>query len=143
MREEYDDQAYLPANEEDGSLTEYEGGSLQNVDPERIAGHIESIAGNICDTVTSWKTMDMKMHEMNVQLQAFIGKMDYELAKYRVNAPVVEKQLNFVNEQIAKILDAVLVMKADTEVEMQMKMRMLDSSEEYLDKLSSMMMKLL
>lgn len=142
MNEEVN-QDNLPIVEEDVNVVEYEGGNLDKVNPNDIVARIESIAGNICDTVTSWKTMDMKMHEMDVQLKAFLGKMDFDLAKYRVSVPVVEKQLNFVNEQIAKILDAVLIMQADTESEMKMKMRMLDTSENYLDKLSSMMIKLL
>ena len=114
MNEEVN-QDNLPIVEEDVNVVEYEGGNLDKVNPNDIVARIESIAGNICDTVTSWKTMDMKMHEMDVQLKAFLGKMDFDLAKYRVSVPVVEKQLNFVNEQIAKILDAVLIMQADTE----------------------------
>jgi len=69
--------------------------------------------------------------------------MDFELDKYKTSIPVVEKQLDFVNQQISKILDHVLTMEAKTESEINMKMRMMESSENYLDKLSTMMMKLI
>ena len=83
------------------------------------------------------------MHTMDVQFNAFIAKMDFELDKYKTSIPVVEKQLDFVNQQISKILDHVLAMDAKTESEINMKMRMMESSENYLDKLSTMMMKLI
>ena len=83
------------------------------------------------------------MHTMDIQFNAFIAKMDFELDKYKTSIPVVEKQLDFVNQQISKILDHVLTMEAKTESEINMKMRMMESSENYLDKLSTMMMKLI
>jgi hypothetical protein len=55
----------------------------------------------------------------------------------------VEKQLDFVNDQMGKMLDHVLAMDAKTEKEIDLKMRLLETTENYLDKLSGMMLKLL
>ena len=83
------------------------------------------------------------MHLMDVKLESFLAEMDYNLSKYTLSVPVVERQLNFVNDKISQILDHVLKMNAETENEINMKMRMLSMAEDYLDKLSTMMIKLL
>ena len=125
-----------------GEITEYEGNPFP-VDPNDFVGNIKDISTKVCDTIISWKEMDVQMHQLDVQFDTFIAKIDYELSMYRERIPVVEKQLNFVNDQMSKILDHVLTMDAETESEINMKMRLLDTSERYLDKLSGMMMKLL
>ena len=104
---------------------------------------IQDITKNVCNAITSWKQIDYEMHKMDVTFNTFMAKLDFDLDRYKTSIPVVERQLSFVNDQISKILNHVLSMNAETEVEMQMKMRMLESSEKYLDKLSTMMMKLI
>lgn len=108
-----------------------------------IMNSIKDITNNVCSTVLSWKEIERDMHLMDVKLESFLAEMDYNLSKYTLSVPVVEKQLNFVNEKISQILDHVLKMNAETENEINMKMRMLSMAEDYLDKLSAMMIKLL
>ena len=141
MREEYESNN-LPADYSDGELVPSSELTIDGPVQDPF-GALCDITTHVCDCVTSWKQMDLEMHRMDVELDAFIAKASYDLEKYKESIPVVEHQLNFVNEQISKILDHVLLMDAKTDVELKMKMRMLDSSENYLDKLSSMMMKLL
>ena len=109
----------------------------------QLSSNLSEISGKIMDSVTSWKEMDLQMHQMDIQFGLFLTKVDYELSKYRDRIPVVEKQLDFVNSQMSKMLDHVLVMDAKTEKEIDLKMRLLESTENYLDKLSGMMLKLL
>ena len=108
-----------------------------------IMNSITDITKNVCSAVVSWKEIERDMHLMDVKLESFLAKMDYNLSKYKLSVPVVEKQLNFVNDKISQILDHVLEMKAESEDEINMKMRMLSMAEDYLDKLSAMMIKLL
>ena len=115
-------------------------GLLSN--PE-ILNSITDITKNLCSTIVTWKEIERDMHLMDVKLESFLAEMDYNLSKYRVSAPIIEKQLNFVNDKISQILDHVLKMNAETESEINMKMRMLSMAEDYLDKLSAMMIKLL
>ena len=130
------------------TLAEEGNGSIVQV-PETVANlaqlssNLSDISGKIMDSVTSWKEMDLQMHQMDIQFGLFLTKVDYELSKYRERMPVVEKQLDFVNSQMSKMLDHVLVMDAKTEKEIDLKMRLLESTENYLDKLSGMMLKLL
>ncbi len=134
----------LPAEYEEGGMQEYDADvAFPNTGDGDPLDTIRDITSSVCNAVTSWKQIDAQMHTMDIQFNAFIAKMDFELDKYKTSIPVVEKQLDFVNQQISKILDHVLTMEAKTESEINMKMRMMESSENYLDKLSTMMMKLI
>lgn len=109
---------------------------------EQSISSIKEITSNVCSSITSWKQIDLEMHRMDIAFNSVMAKLDIDLEKYKTSIPVIEKQLDFVNVQIGKILDHVLTMEARTESEINMKMRLLESSEKYLDRLSSMMMKL-
>lgn len=109
---------------------------------ENSLSKLKDITESVCASITSWKQIDLEMHRMDFIFNSMIAKFDYDLDKYRTSLPVVERQLDFVNQQIGRIMDHVLTMDATTESEMNMKMRLLDSAENYLDKLSTMMMKL-
>lgn len=109
----------------------------------QLGNNLSDITGKIMDSVNSWKEMDFQMHQMDIQFNLFLTKVDFELSKYKERIPVVEKQLDFVNSQMGKMLDHVLAMDAKTEKEIDLKMRLLETTENYLDKLSGMMLKLL
>ncbi len=141
-----DEENILPAEYDDeGGLTEYTGdGDLVPQGPGADPiDTIKDITTHVCNSITTWKQIDAQMHTMDIQFNVFLTRMEHDLEKYKTSIPVVEKQLNFVNEQISKILDHVLTMNAETETEINMKMRMLETSENYLDRLSTMMMKLI
>ena len=109
----------------------------------QLGNNLSDITGKIMDSLNSWKEMDFQMHQMDIQFNLFLTKVDFELSKYKERVPVVEKQLDFVNSQMGKMLDHVLAMDAKTEKEIDLKMRLLETTENYLDKLSGMMLKLL
>ena len=109
----------------------------------QLGNNLSDITGKIMDSVNSWKEMDFQMHQMDIQFNLFLTKVDFELSKYNERVPVVEKQLDFVNSQMGKMLDHVLAMDAKTEKEIDLKMRLLETTENYLDKLSGMILKLL
>ena len=109
----------------------------------QLGNNLSDITGKIMDSLNSWKELDFQMHQMDIQFNLFLTKVDFELSKYKERVPVVEKQLDFVNDQMGKMLDHVLAMDAKTEKEIDLKMRLLETTENYLDKLSGMMLKLL
>ena len=114
-----------------------------SVNLAQLGNNLSDITGKIMDSVNSWKEMDFQMHQMDIQFNLFLTKVDFELSKYKERVPVVEKQLDFVNSQMGKMLDHVLAMDAKTEKEIDLKMRLLETTENYLDKLSGMILKLL
>lgn len=135
-QEVYSEMEMSPVPTVDGEIT------LTPEGMENSLSKLKDITESVCASITSWKQIDLEMHRMDFIFNSMIAKFDYDLDKYRTSLPVVERQLDFVNQQIGKIMDHVLTMDATTESEMNMKMRLLDSAENYLDKLSTMMMKL-
>ena len=94
-------------------------------------------------TVSSWKQMERDMHQMDVQFNAYLAKLDADLEQYKISAPIVSKQLDCVNDLMSRILDKVVDMDVKTELDMQNKNRMMDSLDSYIDKMAEMMVKLL
>lgn len=105
--------------------------------------NIYNVANCICNAVTTWKEIDMQMHTMDVQFATFAKQMDVNLEMYKQRAPIVGKQLESISEMMNKILDKVLMMDAETEAEINNKMRLMDSVDTYVDRITTMMTKLL
>ena len=81
--------------------------------------NINSLADNILNTVSSWKQMERDMHQMDVQFNAYLAKLDADLEQYKISAPIVSKQLDRVNDLMSRILDKVVDMDVKTELDMQ------------------------
>ena len=93
--------------------------------------------------MTAWKEIDKEMLAMDLHFKAFAKELDNNLDKYKSRIPVIEKQLDAVNSGLGKILDYVIAMDAKTEAEMEMKMRMMDRIDLFLNTISTTMMNLL
>lgn len=105
--------------------------------------NINGLANSICGAVTTWKQIDCQMHEMDVQFDMFSKQIDASIEIHRQNAPIVSKQLDAISNMMSRILDKVLVMEASTESEINDKMRLMDSVDQYVDKITTIMTKLL
>ena len=105
--------------------------------------NIQSIGSTILNGVTTWKQLEHDMHQMDVQFNAYVAKLDNDLEQYKISAPIVSKQLDRVNDLMSRILDKVVDMDVKTELDMQNKNRMMDSLDSYIDKMADMMVKLL
>lgn len=103
---------------------------------------VKDITTHILASVTTWKEIDLQMHTMDVQLTAFLAKLDFDLDKYKESIPVVKQNLEFVQSQISKILDKALSMEANTESEINLQSRLMEMSNSFLDRLTDMMIKL-
>lgn len=101
------------------------------------------LGDKITSTVNSVLDLQRDMHMMDVQFNAYVANLDAELERHKGNLPVVERQLNNMNQMMGKILDKVLSMEANTENEMEMKMRYMETLETFTDKIATMMIKLL
>ena len=55
----------------------------------------------------------------------------------------IKKQLDNLNVQMSKVLDSVLGMGTETEAEISLKLRLLETVEKHLDNMSAFAMKLL
>lgn len=97
----------------------------------------------LCSSVTTWKEIDLQMHQMDLQFNAYIAGVEADYAKFKRKMPVVEKQLDEINKNMGKLLDRALEMDAETELEIKMKLRYLDMVEKYMDNLSAVIMQML
>lgn len=144
-------------SELEGKESHYESEEITILDSERLPVNCNSenipvteymdriceVANTICNAVTNWKEIDMQMQSMDLQFKAFSKQMDVNLEMYRQRAPIVGRQLDSLSVMMNKILDKVLMMDAETEVEINNKMRLMDSVDTYVERITTMMTKLL
>ena len=104
---------------------------------------IQVLTENVCSSVTAWKEIDKEMLAMDLHFRAFEKEMDTNLEAYKSRLPIIEKQLDAVNMNLGKILDAVLMMDVQTESQIEMKMKMMDRIDLFLNTISTTMIKLL
>ena len=103
---------------------------------------IQVLTENVCSSVTAWKEIDKEMLAMDLHFRAFEKEMDTNLEAYKSRLPIIEKQLDAVNMNLGKILDAVLMMDVQTESQIEMKMKMMDRIDLFLNTISTTMIKL-
>ena len=130
----------LPAPIDDQSLPVPSIPDDQELGP--VLEQVKEISTHILNSVRTWKQIDLQMHTMDVQLNAFLAKLDFDLDKYKESLPVVRQNLEFVQSQISKILDKALAMEANTESEISLQNRLMDMTGSFLDRLTDMMIKL-
>lgn len=104
---------------------------------------INELGDKIVSTVNSYVDLQRDMHKMDVQFNAYVATLDAELERHKGNLPVVERQLNQINQMMDKVLDKVLSMDANTDKEMDMKMKYMETLQTFTDKIATMMIKLL
>ena len=104
---------------------------------------IQVLTENVCSSVTAWKEIDKEMLAMDLHFRAFEKEMDTNLEAYKSRLTIIEKQLDAVNMNLGKILDAVLMMDVQTESQIEMKMKMMDRIDLFLNTISTTMIKLL
>ena len=95
------------------------------------------------DLVSQWKEAEILEKKMDTELQAYFAKLDNDITRLNINAPIVREQLEQINNKMDKMLDHLLAMDTDTDKHMEMKFRMLDSIDKYTDQISSLMAKIL
>ena len=91
----------------------------------------------------AWKEAEILEKKMDTELQAYFAKLDNDITRLNINAPIVREQLEQINNKMDKMLDHLLAMDTDTDKQMEMKFRMLDSIDKYTDQISSLMAKIL
>lgn len=104
---------------------------------------LNELTGNLVSAANNYIDLQRDMHKMDVQFNAYVATLDAELERHKGNLPVVERQLNQINQMMDKVLDKVLSMDANTDKEMEMKMKYMETLQTFTDKIATMMIKLL
>lgn len=140
--EEYEDwqenDENLPStiNSEENLPTSYDKGY-------RMVEKVMQSTDNILSVARDIKQMNVAMHQMDVNFNSFVAQLEYNLQKFQGNAPIVREQLNHINNRMDRLMDKIMEMDPKTDREYDEKLRMLDSLDNYSDKISSLMIKLL
>lgn len=116
-------------------------GTLQSAN--NCLAQINDIGNKVVAISQSWADMQLEMHKLDLQFDAYIAGLNNNLERYRISAPIVNEQLNNVDRVMNRILDKVLEMDVKTSLDMENKTRMMDSLDSYIDKIATMMIKLL
>lgn len=116
-------------------------GTLQSAN--NCLAQINDIGNKVVAISQSWADMQLDMHKLDLQFDAYIAGLNNNLERYRISAPIVNEQLNNVDRVMNRILDKVLEMDVKTSLDMENKTRMMDSLDSYIDKIATMMIKLL
>ena len=116
-------------------------GTLQSAN--NCLAQINDIGNKVVAISQSWADMQLDMHKLDLQFDAYIAGLNNNLERYRISAPIVNEQLNNVDRVMNRILDKVLEMDVKTSLDMENKTRMMDSLDSYIDKIATMMINLL
>ena len=124
-----------------------------NVTLDKVSNSLESLE-NTCNAVCNivdglanvqktWADLQRDIHLMDVQFEAYMGSLEANLERHRINVPLISRQLDLLQEKMSRVLDRIIEKDVQTDMDMQEKSRLRDSLDSYVDKLSTLMIKLL
>lgn len=124
-----------------------------NVTLDKVSNSLESLE-NTCNAVCNivdglanvqktWADLQRDIHLMDVQFEAYMGSLEANLERHRINVPLISRQLDLLQEKMSRVLDRIIEKDVQTDMDMQEKSRLMDSLDSYVDKLSTLMIKLL
>lgn len=113
------------------------------VTAEAVTANITNIAHGLADAAVSYKQIEHDIAVMDMQFGSYLAGLEFQLEKYQVSAPIVREQLNNLDHKMERILDTVLELDTDDDRKLDFKLKLLDTLNNYSDKLSMMMVKLL
>lgn len=120
---------------------------------DKVSNNLESLESTcnaVCNVVDglanvqkTWADLQRDIHLMDVQFEAYMGSLEANLERHRINVPLISRQLDMLQEKMSKVLDRIIEKDVQTDMDMQEKSRLMDSLDSYVDKLSTLMIKLL
>lgn len=113
------------------------------VTAQDVTENISNIANGLANAAVSYKQIEHDMAVMDMQFNSYLAGLEFQLEKYQVSAPIVREQLNNLDHKMERILDTVLELDTDDDKKLDFKLKLLDTLNNYSDKLSMMMVKLL
>lgn len=102
-----------------------------------------NVADSVANIGNTWADLQRDIHLMDVQFNAYVSSLEANLERHRVNVPVISKQLDMLQDKMSKVLDKVIEKDVKTDMDMQEKSRLMDSLDSFVDKISTLMIKLL
>ena len=110
---------------------------------ENTCNAVCNIADSLSNIQATWADLQRDIHLMDVQFEAYMGSLEANLERHRINVPLISRQLDLLQDKMSRVLDRIIEKDVQTDMDMQEKSRLMDSLDSYVDKLSTLMIKLL
>lgn len=110
---------------------------------ENSCNAVCKVADSLSNIQATWADLQRDIHLMDVQFEAYMGSLEANLERHRINVPLISRQLDMLQEKMSRVLDRIIEKDVQTDMDMQEKSRLMDSLDSYVDKLSTLMIKLL
>ena len=110
---------------------------------ENTCNAVCNIADSLSNVHNTWADLQRDIHLMDVQFEAYMGSLEANLERHRINVPLISRQLDLLQDKMSRVLDRIIEKDVQTDMGMQEKSRLMDSLDSYVDKLSTLMIKLL
>ena len=110
---------------------------------ENTCNAVCNIADSLSNVQNTWADLQRDIHLMDVQFEAYMGSLEANLERHRINVPLISRQLDLLQDKMSRVLDRIIEKDVQTDMDMQEKSRLMDSLDSYVDKLSTLMIKLL
>ena len=108
---------------------------------ESTCNAVCNVADGLANVQKTWADLQRDIHLMDVQFEAYMGSLEANLERHRINVPLISRQLDMLQEKMSKVLDRIIEKDVQTDMDMQEKSRLMDSLDSYVDKLSTLMIK--
>lgn len=133
----------LPQSQRTGQNESAEITKYNEFDATLTTEALSNVAKKVCDVGINIAEIYRDVHVLDVQFNTYCANLDFQLDKYKTSAPIVREQLNKINGMMDKILDTVLNLDTDDDQKLDFKLKLLDTLNNYSDKISTLMIKLL
>ena len=110
---------------------------------ENSCNAVCKVADSLSNIQATWADLQRDIHLMDVQFEAYMGSLEANLERHRINVPLISRQLDMLQDKMSRVLDRIIEKDVQTDMDMQEKSRLMDSLDSYVDKLSTLMIKLL
>ena len=110
---------------------------------ENTCNAVCNVVDQLANVQNTWADLQRDIHLMDVQFEAYMGSLEANLERHRINVPLISRQLDLLQDKMSRVLDRIIEKDVQTDMDMQEKSRLMDSLDSYVDKLSTLMIKLL
>ena len=110
---------------------------------ENSCNAVCKVADSLSNIQATWADLQRDIHLMDVRFEAYMGTLEANLERHRINVPLISRQLDMLQDKMSRVLDRIIEKDVQTDMDMQEKSRLMDSLDSYVDKLSTLMIKLL
>lgn len=110
-----------------------------------LTKNVQTLWNCTLETVKTVKELDVLMKNMDVSLERYLQDTNVSLEKFRISAPIVEKQLDRISDRMDNILNSALEINPKTcELkELELRGNLIKQVRDWSDQISTLLIKLM